>query len=489
MRRSFVGNLVFLLFLNALVKPFWIFGIDRSFQNLVGPTDYGFYYALLNFSYLLNIFLDFGTSNYNNRTIAQNPKVIQKSFETIFSLRLVFGLCYYLIVFLAAYFIGYDFSQMKLLVVLAFNQFLISSVLYLRSNISALHLFKLDSLLSVLDRVLMIVGGLYLLWVHPKYVTIHNFVYLQTAAYLATFTIALWAVLKQNVQFKFGFNQAEFKRIISLSAPFALLTLIMSAYTRVDSVMLERLLPNGSFYAGIYAQSYRVLEAFNMLGFLTASLLLPMFSGMLFRKESVVPLFQLALKLILVPALGVFLLALFYHTEIIELLYHKVEAQSDSIFIWLMLSFLFTALGYITGPLLTADGELKKLNKIALVSLGLNLVLNFIFIPKHAGLGAAIASALSVGISFVLQILVIRKKFGLPFNFLTAASLIGFSCLSLFGAYFIDQATLHWGIKAVFILITVVLSAIVTGFLPVQQAYLLAKTTLKSKLDNRTPSA
>ena len=36
MKRKFVINLALVLFLNLLVKPFWIFGIDRTVQNVVG---------------------------------------------------------------------------------------------------------------------------------------------------------------------------------------------------------------------------------------------------------------------------------------------------------------------------------------------------------------------------------------------------------------------------------------------------------------------
>jgi len=37
MKRKFINNLGFLLFLNLLVKPFWIFGIDRTVQNMAAP--------------------------------------------------------------------------------------------------------------------------------------------------------------------------------------------------------------------------------------------------------------------------------------------------------------------------------------------------------------------------------------------------------------------------------------------------------------------
>ena len=55
-----------------LIKPFWIFGIDRTVQNMIGTEQYGLYYALFNFSFLFNIFLDLGITNFNNRNISQN---------------------------------------------------------------------------------------------------------------------------------------------------------------------------------------------------------------------------------------------------------------------------------------------------------------------------------------------------------------------------------------------------------------------------------
>ena len=55
MKRKFVTNLILLLFLNLLVKPFWILGIDRTVQNLVGDESYGLYFALFNFSLILKL--------------------------------------------------------------------------------------------------------------------------------------------------------------------------------------------------------------------------------------------------------------------------------------------------------------------------------------------------------------------------------------------------------------------------------------------------
>ena len=164
MRRKFLTNLILLLFLNLLIKPFWILGIDRTVQNTVGAGEYGFYFAIFNFSFLFNILLDFGITNFNNRNIAQNNHLLNKHFSSILALKFILAGLYMLITLIFGWIIGYNNHQMSLLALLGINQFLISFVLYLRSNISGLQLFSIDSIMSVLDRVLMIVFCGILLW-------------------------------------------------------------------------------------------------------------------------------------------------------------------------------------------------------------------------------------------------------------------------------------------------------------------------------------
>ena len=108
MQRKFVTNLALLLFLNLLIKPFWIFGIDRSVQNLIGVEEYGSYYALFNFSFLLNILLDVGITNFNNRNISQNRHLFSKYFSGIILIRLLLGIIYFLFSIAFAFAIGYS---------------------------------------------------------------------------------------------------------------------------------------------------------------------------------------------------------------------------------------------------------------------------------------------------------------------------------------------------------------------------------------------
>ena len=201
MQRKFLTNLGLLLFLNLLIKPIWIFGIDLTVQRNVGVGQYGFYFVILNFSFLFNIILDFGITNFNNRNIAQHNQLLNKHFSGILVLKFILGFSYVLVAFIIATILRYSSAQFWLLGWLALNQFLLSFVLYLRSNISGYLMFKTDSFLSVLDRLLMIFFCGILLWGHVTAARfrIEWFVYSQTAAYSITAALAFLIVVKRHV--------------------------------------------------------------------------------------------------------------------------------------------------------------------------------------------------------------------------------------------------------------------------------------------------
>ena len=78
--------------------------------------------------------------------------MLDKHFSGIITLRVVLILMYLVATFLIAFFIGYDSTQLKILLVLAFNQSLVAFILYIRSNLAGLHLFVEDSVVIIMGR-------------------------------------------------------------------------------------------------------------------------------------------------------------------------------------------------------------------------------------------------------------------------------------------------------------------------------------------------
>lgn len=447
MQRKFLTNLILLLTLNLLIKPFWILGIDRSVQNIVGAADYGFYFAIFNFSFLFNILLDFGITNFNNKNIAQNNHLLNKHFSSIVILKLLLAGVFAVITFTFGLIVGYNAHQLSMLGWMVFNQFLISFVLYLRSNISGLLLFKTDSIVSVLDRTLMIIFCSILIWgnITTEKLQIEWFIYAQTAAYLITAVVAFLIVMRKSSFSKLNWNKPFFVMIIKQSFPFAILALLMTFYNRIDSVMLERLLPNtqGDEQAGIYASSYRLLDATNMIAYLFAVLLLPLFSKMLKNNDEIVHIVKLSFKLLITLALVVGIGCYFYSVEIMGMLYKNHVEESAEVFKWLMMGFIPVSTTYVFGTLLTANGNLKELNFIAATGMLLNISLNFILIPRLEAVGSAYSSIITQFLSAFVQVIFAQTvfKFKIDYKFILSifAFGIGVVLINLFSKHFIEN--------------------------------------------------
>lgn len=468
-QRKFIINLAILIILNLLIKPYWILIIDPGVQNKVGNAHYGEYSALLQFSFLFSILLDFGLTNFNNKNIAQNNQLLSKHFSSLLSLKFALGIFYLVLTMVSAVIVGYDFRFMKLLLLLGINQFLISFVLYLRSNLQGLHLFKTDSIVSVLDRVIMIslCVALFLNWFGLE-VDIMNYVYAQTIGYGLTAIITFWIVLRETHTFKLSWNRQFSAMMLKKSFPFAVLVLLQTFYNRIDQVMIERLLPEGigNTQVGIYAKGFRLLEAANMVGFLFATQLLPIFSRMLEFKEDVQNLVKLSFTLLITPAIIVSIGCAFY-SEHLCLLINK-STDSASVFSVLMFCFTASSISYIFGTLLTANGNLRQMNIMALSGIGINLVLNLIFIPNFFAFGSAVASITTQFFTALAQVFIAKKVFHFKINKRLLIALVFF----IFGVITINFLSLkitgNWYANFAIMSVSCGLWAFVTGMLNIK---------------------
>jgi O-antigen/teichoic acid export membrane protein len=416
LKRKFFTNLVLLLTVNVLVKPFWLFGIDRTVQVVTGD-DYGLYYSLFALSLTLNILLDMGITNYNNRNIARYSHLLPKHMGNILGIKFMLSIVYAIVCLGMGFIIGYNNVQFHLLYFLIFNQFLLQLILYLRSNLSALHLFTTDSLVSVLDRIFMIFFCGILLFTNisggAKF-KIEWFVYIQTLSYVLATLIIFLIVLKKAGKIKIIFNINFSLVFLKKTFPYAILILLMAFYNRFDTVLIEWLMPHeaGIHQVSLYAHGFRLLDAVSMFGVLFAGMLLPIFSRMIKMKQSIKEMVLFSFSLIIFISLTLSLSSFFYQEEIMGWLYKDYITESAPIFATLMFGFIPITTTYIFGTLLTANGSIKQLNIMAAVGMFLNIALNLIMIPKFQAQGAAYVSLFTQLITAIAQVFIATRIFG-----------------------------------------------------------------------------
>jgi len=418
MQKKFLSSLGLILLLNMLVKPLYILGIDAEVQNKVGQEEYGIYFALLNLSLIFNILIDFGINNFNNRNISQNQQLAGKHFSKLLSVKALLALIYAGITMLLGLVLGYKDMSYWILGVLVFNQVLLSFILFARSNLAALQMFSRDSIISVLDRSLLVV-----LCGIPLFTQVTNgrfeiiwFVYLQTIAYGITLFVSLIMVGQRTGRLRWNLDRAFSLHIFKKSVPYALFILSGSMYTRIDGIMLENLLADGSVQAGHYAQGYRFYEAAGMFAFLFAVLLLPMYSRMLKLGEKIRPMLEISTRLLL--GTGVFVAILFFFNGewLLRWRYDSVTENSVFSFIALMVGFVGVCMFYIYGTLMTANENLRPLNYISFGGLLLNIILNFALIPRYAAFGAALTTMITQIFAGQMQMLFVIRQFNLGVN-------------------------------------------------------------------------
>jgi len=394
LKRKFLLNIVFLLTVSILVKAFWVLGIDRTVQNSVGEAAYGSYFSLFGFSVLFTLLLDMGLSGFNNRAVSADPTRVKLWFGNVLLLRLLLTVAYFAVTLTVALALGYSGRQLSLLLVLMVNQVMASMILWLRSNISGMQYLFLDSLLSVADRLVMIIICSLLLWggVTDGPFRIEWFVWAQSAAYFTVMCLALVTVVRMGGVSGVRPDARVLRKIIVTGLPYAVVVFAMTVCWRIDSVLIERLLPDGALQAGVYAQAFRLFDAFAMIPVMFGGLLLPIMSRELATGGNIKPLASMAGRMLMVPVGVVAVTLASCSGEMLDLLYATPAGGAVTAFTLLMMTLIPVGLIYIYTTMLTAAGRMKRLGIITLSGMVINIVMNLILIPRCQAPGAAWAA-------------------------------------------------------------------------------------------------
>lgn len=409
--RTFGVNMLLLLLINILIKPFYLFGIDRTVQNEVGAESYGLFTVFFNFIFLFQIFADLGLQNFSQQWIARQRGSVRSLLSRCLPTKWLLTLVFLPLVLLAGFISGYLREAPLLYALLVFNLLLNSWLVYLRTVVSGLGYYKTDSVFSSLDKLLMIIIVGWLLWIPSSPgISILNFAIAQTVSFsLAVGGVAIWVRWKIQP----GRNRFSIKnvRVIFRKAlPYALIVFLMTLFTRLDLIMIEWLLEDGYYQSGAYAAGFRLLDAANILGFLVAGLLLPMFSNASRQKQPPVDLARAGWFFLIAVSIPLSSLCFWYADEITFALYTEATAAWSHILSILMFTFIVRSSDYVMGSLLTAYERLRFLNICYVGGVVLNIGLNLFMIPAFDAVGAAYTTLFTQSLMAILFMIYAHRK-------------------------------------------------------------------------------
>lgn len=414
----FLKSLGYLLFLNLLIKPLWIFGVDRQVQNVVGPQTYGSYFALLSLTYVLSFFADAGLTQMVNRQVAAGERFGAAQLLRVKGFLL---LGYVALVVLFAGLSG--IKDWALLWPIIFIQALTSFYVFLRHLVTAHQLFATDAVLSVIDKGLMLLIFLPLLYTSffPHFVSIFTFVYVQLGCTATAITVALIVLVKKGVLQQQGSTAPVASRTV---LPFAFIILLMSAHNRLDAFLLLRLRPDGAYQAGLYAAAYRLLDAGNMIGYLTASFLVP-FMAKHMENKLLVQATVLASRLGLLVAGGVSAaFVVVFAAPVQALLYPQLPGQALPVLQTCIAVLPAYLLLHVYGSVLTAAAQLKSFIFLLLGAFITNLLLNLWLIPLYGALGCCVAALVSQYAVALATFVMATRKINMDYGLRSLAAVV-----------------------------------------------------------------
>lgn len=451
LRREFIINSVFLLLTNFLIRPVYILFIDMQVQNRVGPEEYGLYFLMYDFAFLFIALNDPGLQAYSSRVLASNKDNIPTLFSELAGLKITLGFVFIVVSFLIALFLGYNARQLQLLGLIAAGMVLSSSFILMRTVLTGLGAYRIDTFLSSLDRVLLIIllGSILYLGYFSDELTIEFFAGIQLFAYFLACMLIFLVLFKSKMIKWPSFNFKKMVHVLQSTLPFAGVILLTSICNRIDVVMINEMLPEKTalYQSGVYAAGYRFLDAANMVGFLFGSLLLPMFARMLAEKIDLKPLFQTGFGLLLMMSTLIGLSCVFYASNIFNIAYTDVYDQHSDIMYPLMLSLIPITLSNAFGPLIMAHGNLKKLNIALTAAIVLNVVLNLFVIPDYAALGTAYTTLITEIFLLICMFVIARRQTGIsPENKLLRNGVL-FVIIAAATIYLLTWVELPWMVE------------------------------------------
>jgi O-antigen/teichoic acid export membrane protein len=409
----FYSSLGLLIILNAIVKPIWIFGIDRQVQNEVGTVAYGTYFSIFNLSIVLSFLHDWGLTGFYNRQLAAKDERLVDNAGSFIFIKILLAFLYGAVIFLVAFLSG--IRRWDIVFYVVFTQVLASMFVFFRAIITSQQWFRTEAWLSVLDKLLMILLCAPFLY-FPSLaggMGIEQFLLLQImcTALAMLITLGYLVIKKFNFSFKTLWpGSYVFKEIL----PFAVIILLMSFHYRIDGFLLDRI--SGPAEAGKYAGAFRLLDAANMIGYLFASFLLPYIARNRNDGKIATNVILNVRHVLMVFSITISCIVIFMAPWIQEVLYNHRGPGYIEVLQWCVPALISYSLVQLYGAVLTATGHIGALTYITLVAVVINVMINILLIPSFGAKGSCIAALISQAFCGITTMWYARHKLNMPVN-------------------------------------------------------------------------
>lgn len=387
------------------------FIITVMLARLLSPEEYGIYYLAISIGFFLLTFTDLGVNGtlvrYVSHAIGENDEKLARSyFRYLFKFNIFLTLTVSISLILFAKPLAYGvFNKPSLFLPLeAMGIFvlLMSFVTFLRGGFNALHQFKYDTLKSI------IYEGLRLILI-PTFIllgfSIFGAMIALCLSVLITLLILLYFMIK-NYSFLFKGDVVEInrKKILRFFSFITIGSISGVIFAYVDSIMLGIFLP--AEWVGFYRAGYNIV--FAVAGLITiANVLFPVFTQL--EGSELRGAFNRVFKYSMVFSFPAALGLIFVSENLVKLVFGVEYLPAAAPMQILSLIILIATTSGFFGHILYAKEKPEYTAAITIISMSMNVFLNYILILEYGIIGAAVATVISRYFNFIALVYLSKK--------------------------------------------------------------------------------
>lgn len=406
MAAKILENSLWMLFgqsFNKLVS----FGYLIFLARALGVDNFGYYVAAISFFSLASSIADLGLNQFLIREIAIDRSKLKDYLSSAMVFRLLASMVILTVIGLAMLFLDRDLIRVELIIIGILAVFPQMVALSLDSYYVATQRLAVSAICLVILCLVTATAGFSLIKLNLGALGALMALVIGQVSYVGAL---LYYLPKTDFKSSFSISRSKMTGMLKMALPYGFLGVLGFLYFRVDSLLLSYL--KGPFETGIYGVGYKFLEAVVFVPSAISSALFPVFANL--SASNLAASYRLYVKST-VALLGLSLVVMMGYWLVLPMLIELFLPQyRQSISVIKILS-LCVPLMFMISPqaliMMSIRRFLRPLLWMSVFNLGLNVVLNLIFIPKFGYIASAWISVLSDAIGFLLFLIFIQYQY------------------------------------------------------------------------------
>lgn len=385
------------LILGEAISRFLVAILIIFAARILGPTQFGIFSFAIAFCSIFLIFSNFGLNIVTTRELAKN-KENEQDYPGVLSLKIVLSIIAFLFIIFVSLFTISDETIRGVVWILAGYVLIHNFFVFVYSFFRAREQMKYEAGIRILEAFLITLIGFFVLSQIPS---VKNLSYAFLIAVLVMLVFVTILLLKTIRPIRSFWNLNIWKKFLKLSWPLALAYSFSMICIYLDSTMM-------GFWGqivevGWYNAAYRIVGILMIPATLIGTSFLPVLSKLFSQsKKDFQKVVSSLVRLMIVLAILIVIVGILLSSYIINLLYGQAFSPAvlalQILIVMAGLSYIYTSL-YIV---LISVNQQKKIFWITFVGALVNIILNFILIPRYSLYGAASATLITYIVLVVL---------------------------------------------------------------------------------------